>query len=154
MDIEKYETQEESNHLRYTFISKGQTDIMKIIAYQRLGSNIPIPGKGQLKAYNLAFGDRKDQTLEIDDTLNSNNGDMYKVFNTVLHTIPTFFSKYPDTCIAVQGSDKRRIKAYCMYVSKNYENLSTEYTFYGVTGTIFTPFKVGTVYDQVVFLPK
>ncbi len=79
---------------------------------------------------------------------------MYKVFNTVLHTITTFFSKYPDTCIAVQGSDDRRIKAYCMYVSRNYTDLSSKYTFYGVTGTIFTPFKVGTIYDRVVFLPK
>jgi len=106
MDIEKYETQDENNHLRYTFLSKGKAEIMKIIAYQKLAHNIQIPEKGQLKVYNLAFRDRKGYSLDIDDKVKSNNDDMYKVFNTVLHTIPTFFSKYPNTCIAVQGSDK------------------------------------------------
>ena len=43
--------------LRYTFLSKGESKIMKIIAYQRLGSDIHIPQKGKLKAYNLALGD-------------------------------------------------------------------------------------------------
>ena len=154
MKLERYETQDENNHLRYTFMSKGHSDIMKIIAYQQFNYKINIPSKGPLTAYNLAFGDRIGQTLKIDDRANSNNGDMRKVFNTVLHTIPTFFSKYPETCIVVEGSDDRRIMAYCTYVSRNYGTLSKEYSFYGVSGTIFRPFKVGTVYDRVVFLPK
>lgn len=142
MDIEKYETQDADNHLRYTFISKGKTEIMKIIAYNRLDYNLLSPQKRILSVYNLGFGDRMGHSLEIDDTANSNNGDMYKVFNTVLHTIPTFFSKHPDSCIAVKGSDKRRIRVYCNYVSRHYETLSSEYVFYGGTGTILTPFKV------------
>lgn len=154
MDIEKYETQDENNHLRYTFMSKGKSELMKIIAYQPFNYKIDIPNKGLLPSYNLAFGDRIGNTEKIDDKTNSNNGDMRKVFNTVLHTIPTFFSKYPNTCIVVEGSDDRRTKAYCMYVSRNYGALSKEYVFYGVTGTIFTPFEEGTVYERVVFLPK
>ena len=99
-----------------------------------------------LKKNNLLF-------LDIDDKANSNNGDMRKVFNTVLYTIPTFFSKYENCCVIVEGSDKRRIKAYCMYVSRNLATLNQEYSFYGVTGTIFTPFKKRTVYEKVVFMP-
>lgn len=154
MNIEKYETQDENNHLRYTFLSKGDKDIMKIIAYQKLARPIVLPIKGKISIFNLAFGDRVGESLEIDDKANSNNGDMWKVFNTVLHTIPTFFSKHTKAGIMVSGSDQRRIKAYCMHVSRNYETLTQEYTFYGTTGTSLTPFVKGTVYERVVFLPK
>ena len=153
MDLEKYETQNEDGHLRYTFISRGASDIMKIIAFQKLPSTISFPRIGELMVYNLAFGDRKGTTLDIDDKINSNNGDMRKVFNTVLHTIPIFFSKYPKTCIVVEGSDNKRIRIYCNYVSRNYETLTEEYTFYGVTGSEITSFVTGTIYKTVVFLP-
>ena len=79
---------------------------------------------------------------------------MRKVFNTVLNTIPIFFSKYASSCIAVRGSDERRIRTYCFYVSRNYETLIKDYTFYGITGTILRPFIKGTVYESVVFMPK
>ena len=154
MKIAKYETQDESNHLRYSFISKGESEITKVIAYQKLSYAIDIPTKGSLTAYNLAFGDKIGDTQEIDDKADSNNGDMRMAFNTVLYTIPTFFSIYSDTCVVVQGSDERRKRAYSNFVTRNYETLIRDYMFFGVTGTIFTPFIKGTVYDQVVFLPK
>ena len=115
MKIAKYETQDESNHLRYSFISKGESEITKVIAYQKLSYAIDIPTKGSLTAYNLAFGDKIG---------------------------------------VVQGSDERRKRAYSNFVTRNYETLIRDYMFFGVTGTIFTPFIKGTVYDQVVFLPK
>ena len=154
MKVEKYETQDESDHLRYSFISKEESEITKLIAYQKLKYYINIPTKGMLPVYNLAFGDKIGNTQKIDDKTDSNNGDMRKVFNTVLHTIPIFFSKYNDTCVAVQGNDERRKRAYFSFVSRNYETLIEDYMFYGVIGSIFTPFKKGTTYDQVVFLPK
>jgi hypothetical protein len=43
----------------------------------------------------------------IVDNLNTNNGDAYKVFKTVLTTIPLFFENYGSGILMVQGSDGR-----------------------------------------------
>lgn len=158
MDIGQYETEKEqsddNNKLLYSFISNGKKEIPKLIAYQKLNYNIKFSNKDTLHAYNLGFGDKKENSFEIDDNVNSNNGDMWKVFNTVLHTVPEFFKQYGDSCISVRGSDDRRIKLYCLYVSKNYEQLSKEFNFFGVTNGNLVPFKKGIVYDSVVFYPK
>jgi len=90
----------------------------------------------------------------IDDT-NSNNGDMRKVFSTVLSTILKFFKLNSNAAILVQGSDSnplfesqcrltctkkcdnicknlnKRIKAYRYYVNKNFVELSKSYIFFG-----------------------
>ena len=60
--------------------------------------------RGQ-RVYNLGFGDYDLDTDSISDDLTTNNGDPYKVFHTVLHTIPQFFETYSDAMMMVLGSD-------------------------------------------------
>lgn len=108
-----------------------------------------------LRVYNLGFGDYHLEKNTIDDKVNTDNGDVYKVFNTVLHTIPVFFKTFPHSVMMVQGSDSdhnfyqnckptckkacedtcknqhRRIKAYSNFVNKNYVELAKEYKFFG-----------------------
>lgn len=57
--------------------------------------------------YNLGFGDYDISSDRLLDESISNNGDHYRIFNTVLSTIPDFFSHYPLATIAVQGSDSK-----------------------------------------------
>lgn len=109
--------------------------------------------------FNLAFGDYQFDENIIDDMVNTANGDVYKVLNTVLSTIPAFFNKFPKSVIIVQGSDStedfydncrptckkscvdscknqhRRINAYSSYVNKNYDQLAEAYRFFGGTKT-------------------
>lgn len=139
--------------VRYLFESRGEKSIIKAIEYSFVRK---LTGR---KIYNLGFGDYDEQNSSILDDVNSNNGDMRKVFNTVLNTVPKFFTINKDAAILIQGSDSaedfkvkceisckkkcaemcknynRRIKAYRYYVDKNFIELSKEYIFFGLTSS-------------------
>lgn len=149
-----YEFTEEKSELniKYLFISKGKKDVVKAIDYTFVGQL-----HQQQQIFNLGFGDYDIDTDTIDDSVNSENGDVYAVFHTVLNSIPKFFETYSDAAIIVQGSDSgkdfidkckptckkscdnqntcknqnRRISVYRNYVNKGFDTLSKEYTFYG-----------------------
>lgn len=135
--------------IRYLFESIGEKSIIKAIEYSYVRK---ISGR---KVFNLGFGDYNEKSGIIIDDINSNNGDMRKVFSTVLNTVPKFFKENNDAAIWVQGSDSandykskcevdctkncnevcknynRRIKAYKYYVDRNFVELSKEYIFFG-----------------------
>ena len=85
--------------LQYLFVSEGNSTIIKVIEYS------PITTFGERVVYNLGFGDYDEISKTILDDTDSNNGDMYVVFNTVLFTVPLFFTSKPDCVIYVCGSD-------------------------------------------------
>lgn len=148
-NIYHVEEDQSKDGLKFFFIRKGQSDIIKVVQYlyvQKL--------KGR-RVYNLGFGDYDmEEDIVHDDTI-SNNGDVFKVFNTVLSTIPVFFRNYGDALLMVSGSDSRapfaaacrlvcrkkcvnecknvnrRIRMYSAFVNKNYKKLSTDYQFFG-----------------------
>ena len=147
-----YDLEEISHEVnpKFIFISVGNEDIIKAVEYQYTEQDL-YGGK----LYNLCFGDYIIDDDKIDDKINSNNGDVYTVFYTVLSTIPKFLTDNPNSTIMVSGSDtskdfvencknlclkncnedcknaNRRIKAYRYYVNKNYEELIKEYEFWG-----------------------
>lgn len=142
---------ETKDYLRYFFISEGSENIIKIIDYQY------VQEYENHNIYNLAFGNYDPENDTVVDDANSNNGDVYPVFNTVLSSIPKFFEIFPNDKIIVQGSDStqefldkckqnctkkkcfngkcrkfnQRLRIYKNYVDKNYDDLIKEYTFYG-----------------------
>jgi len=143
-------TSDIENGIRFLFMSEGQFSIIKAVYYVYA---LDLEGR---HVYNLAFGDYHIRTSALLDDEISNNGDAYRVFNTVLTTIPNFFSTYPDAMLMIWGSDStkkyrencrvtcqknctadicrkahRRIKIYRNYVIKNLAELSTDYKFYG-----------------------
>ncbi len=59
------------------------------------------------RIFNLGFGDYDINEDKIDDSANTGNGDVYKVLNTVLTTIPKFFDTFHDAMLMVQGSDSK-----------------------------------------------
>jgi hypothetical protein len=134
--------------LIYLFISTGPENILKAIEYSLVGS---VRGH---RVFNLAFGNYDFDSDSILDTLLSNNGDVYKVFNTVLSSVSSFFETYPDAMILVRGSDSteefirlcrsfcnscksrceksyRRIRLYRAYIEKNLSYLTGDYEFFG-----------------------
>lgn len=135
--------------VQFIFVSKGKIDIVKAIQYHYVQEFL---GR---RLYNLGFGDYNFSTGEISDDINSNNGDMYLVFYTVLGTIVNFFETLPEAMLMVRGSDSsaefepgcrknckrnctdkceklnRRIRIYRDYVNKNFDLLNEDYIFYG-----------------------
>ncbi len=145
-DLEEIKSKEGT---KYYFISEGKIGIIKAIQY----SFIQFYEKRAV--YNLAFGDYDIVEDIIIDTVNTNNGDAYKVFNTILDSISLFFEKHPKDMLMVSGSDSRddfiekckitckkncktgcknfnrRINIYTKYINKYYDTLINEYSFYG-----------------------
>jgi hypothetical protein len=144
-----------STGIQYFFFSEGKSDIVKAVQYAYI---LDFQGK---RVFNLGFGDYDPDTDTISDDLTTNNGDPYKVFHTVLNTIPRFFTTYEDEMMMVRGSDStqdfmdncrpssrkkcrpnecknahRRINIYRGYVDKNFDNLTKEYKFYGGSADI------------------
>ena len=175
-----YHTGKEIKHngMHFIFLSKGKTNIIKSIRYTYVQEYL---GKA---LYNLGFGDYDITTGAISDDLVSNNGDQYKVFNTVLNSIPAFFNHYPSAVLIVRGSDSlsnfiekcrkkctnkcvgnqcqkahRRIGIYRQYVDSNYNVLTNEYQFFGgfVAGNnqiITEKYQVGLAYTAVLLTKK
>ncbi|NIJ51703.1 DUF6934 family protein [Dyadobacter arcticus] len=146
-----YEVREErsSAQLEYVFISVGRQIVPKIIQYTLTHQF------EDRDVYNLGFGDYNDKSDQIEDHIKSGNGDAYKVFNTVLSTIPLFFERFADAILIVQGSDggpdfiekcqrtcirkchlscrkfNQRVAIYRNFVEKHFSALSYHYWFLG-----------------------
>ena len=139
----------------FFFVSKGERNILKIVSYSYVRNFRGSP------LYNLALVELDTDTRSICDDRTTNNGDTYKVFHTVLGTIPLFFSMYEKAILQVRGSDStlkfqdnchltckkrctpsecrnahRRINIYRNYVDKNFDDLTEEYIFFGDYGNI------------------
>lgn len=178
----RYETTESSdpvstNYLFFSEGNKGKDEVLKIIqfAYVRDFNNKSI--------YNLGFGDFDIVAGEMNDESMTDNGDVYKVFNTVLGTIPPFFEKYPNAAILVRGSDgqaeyehkcrqsctkkctefchkfNRRMKLYCNYVSRKLSLFEADYQFIGGIANNknwfdFEKFTPGKLYDGLLVSRK
>src|SRR5215210_690233 len=91
MSANSYNTEEEldAGKLKYYFKSTGQTTIVKAIEYSPI---LQIRGR---QVYNLGFGDYDENTNTFSADSISNNGDAYKVFNTVLILFLPFLQKIP-----------------------------------------------------------
>ncbi|UUC44625.1 DUF6934 family protein [Flavobacterium cerinum] len=135
--------------VQYLFESVGKSTIIKAIEYT------PVASMGNKIVYNFGFGDYDGTLDRIIDDVNSNNGDIYRVFNTVLSSVPLFFEANKEAVLIVSGSDshdefiirclptckkkcnahcknyQRRIKTYRYYIDKNFEELSMDYIFFG-----------------------
>ncbi|WP_031526135.1 DUF6934 family protein [Dyadobacter crusticola] len=162
---------------KFMFTSKGSATIIKAVQYTFIEK---FEGKN---VYNLGFGDYDPQSDDIIDQAKSNNGDAYKVFRTVLSTIPPFFENFPEAIIMVQGSDSstdfaercretcmkrctktcrkfnQRITLYRGYVEKNFQVLGLHYWFLGgflkENSSLITELYIpGRLYDAILFFKK
>jgi hypothetical protein len=176
--VYELQTETEEDIIQHFFVSQGNADIVKAIQYRRTGTY------ENKTVFNLGFGNYDVESDMIFDEDNSNNGDHYHVFNTVLSTIPHFFTRYPDDMIMIMGSDnhpdfpatcrpgctkncppgtcrnfRRRIRTYQGYVEKYWRELQEEYEFRGGSlteeGTVeIANYVIGISYDAVLVFKR
>jgi hypothetical protein len=174
--VEEYDRQ--PGGTRYFFVSEGDRLLVKVVEYRFIGLK---EGK---HTYNLGFGTYNQEGNSVCDDDISENGDAYKVFNTVLSTIPHFLHNYTGALVMVEGSDStisfpetcrpnckkkcippacknahRRINIYKNFVNKNFDLLSQEYKFLGGIKnndyqSIIDDYTIPNNYDSVFFMKK
>jgi hypothetical protein len=103
--------------VRFVFVSRGNIAIIKVIDYDYAGLH------NKRKTFNLGFGDYHPLSGKIDDHANTDNGDVYRVLNTVLNTVPLFFKEYPNHSLMVGGSDNGKEFLYSTKKSKQRKNI-------------------------------
>lgn len=148
-NIYEFDEEQTLTELRYVFLSIGKKLVPKIVVYTCTHQF------ENRDVYNLGFGDYLYENDYIEDQLQTNNGDAYAVFNTILSTIPLFFEKFNGAILMVQGSDSspgfilkckkncvkncltsckksnQRISIYRNFVEKHFQTLSQNYWFLG-----------------------
>ena len=133
---------------QYTFKSLGKREIVKVVEF------IPTSTKN---VYNLGFGDLLSNG-EIDDTANSNNGGIIKIFATVIDILQHFTQKYPSVTIVFAGSTEDRTKLYNRIIKRYYQEFCKLFYISGAVetedGVKYIPFDAGNPKFYVVFFVK
>jgi len=111
------------NGSRYKFISSGRRAIEKVVEFT------PTRLKN---VYNLGFGDLLPNG-EMDDTAKSNNGDIIKVFATVISILEDFTETHPSLKIVFWGSTLERTKIYNRIIKTYYQSFSKIFVVSGAT---------------------
>ena len=75
----------------------------------------------------MAFGDKDQNTGEINDNVISNNNDSEKVLATVVATLYAFTDRHPDAYIMAIGSTKSRTRLYRMGITKYLDEIKKDY---------------------------
>lgn len=102
---------------KYRFKSVGKTTIVKLVDFTPTG---------QPNIFNLAFGDLLADD-KMDDITISDNGDMSKVFATVIQIVMDFTAKYPFLKIFFTGSSESRTNLYNRILKMNYHEFSRDF---------------------------
>ncbi len=140
MHLPQYELKTGAQFELYEFVSEGPKGrITKLVKYSPIENN-PL-------LYNLAFGDKNEDTGDIDDTVVSNNEDSEKVLATVVATIYAFTEKYPDHMVYATGSTLSRTRLYQRGITRYIEHVRQDFEIYGLRGKSFEAFRKGTNYD-------
>ena len=91
MILSKYTLKAEADLTIFEFVSEGtKGSIPKLIVFTE--TNLK-------DFYNLAFGDKDEESGKINDKTVSNNNDTEKVLATVVAAIFAFTDKYPDASL-------------------------------------------------------
>jgi len=101
---------------------------------------------GMEDVYNLAFGDLLPDGT-IDDTSNSNNGDIVKVLATVISILKDFTAKNPKAYVFFTGSTGERVQLYRRILKSYYSMFSKDFK-------IMAYIRSDDTYTQVEFDPE
>ncbi len=142
MDLPKYQLSAENSLTIFEFVSVGEKgQIKKLIKFS----------KTHLKDfYNLGFGDKNEETNEIDDKVVSNNGDSERVLATVVSAVYAFTDKNPEAWVYATGSTKARTRLYRMGINKHYEKVIKDFEIYGLIDDQWVAFDKGADFEAFV----
>ncbi len=144
MKLPRYELKAEKTLMVFEFNSEGpKGTIPKIVKFSE--TNLK-------DLYNLAFGDKNQESNDINDTIVSNNHDSEKVLATVVATVYAFCDKYNDAYIYATGSTKARTRLYRMGITKYFDEVKDDFEIYGLKDNEWESFKKDIDYEA--FLVK
>ncbi len=144
MKLDKYELKSGEQLEVFEFVSIGiNGKIPKIVQYT------PTNYKD---LYNLGFGDKNIETVEIDDTIISNNGDSEKVLATVVATLFAFIDKHKEAMVYATGSTKSRTRLYRMGITKYFDEIKEDFDVFGELESGWEEFQKDIEYEA--FLVK
>ncbi len=128
MNTPKYELSANADFTVFEFASTGKNGtIHKAIKYtQTLNENVYNLGFGDIIFSNEATGE-----VEVDDANLSNNGDLDSVIATVVYSVYIFTSHHPGAHVLFGSSDKARMRLYRMFLSRNMDEISKNFTVFG-----------------------
>ena len=133
---------------RYIFESIGKRTITKVVEFSSTAIN---------NSYNLGFGDLLSNG-EIDDTANSNNGDIIKIFATVINILQDFTERHPTFNILFIGSTPLRTLLYKRILKTYYQAFNEIFSVFGIietdNGPLLIPFDPKRSESYIVFLIK
>ncbi len=139
MKADRYALKSPSSQTIFEFISDGPKGaIRKVVEFQETNE----PG-----LFNLAFGDKYENSDEMDDLAVSNNGDTDKVLATVIAAVYAFFDKHPEAFVYATGSTDARTRLYRIGITKFYEEMMQDFYLYGQKGDDFFEFEMGKEYS-------
>lgn len=113
---------------KYSFVSEGEKRIVKLVEFTRTGDE---------NIVNLGFGDLLPDT-GFDDQVVSNNGDIMKIFATIIQIVKEFTAEFPHLKIAFAGSTPERMKLYNRILKTYYSDFSKEFQISGLVKDALT----------------
>lgn len=113
--------------------------------------------KGSLgfKDLNLGFGVWNEETRDIDDGIETKNGDMQQILATVANRALEFLSRYPEAEIFAKGSTASRTRLYQMEIAKIINEVPDGLRIEGLISKIgFVDFRKGINFDAFLLSAK
>jgi hypothetical protein len=125
MNLDRYHYFNSNEYRAYEFYSDGPKGrISKLVLFTKVPDTEP-------PLYNLAFGDKNQETGNLDDEIVSDNEDRDKVLATVANTIVEFCNHYDNPYIYAEGSTPSRTRLYQMGIAGLWEEISADFEVFG-----------------------
>jgi hypothetical protein len=87
---------------------------------------------------------------QVDDQVESNNGDVRTVFYTVVSTLTDFFEIHPNGTVYIEGSTPQRMIVYHKLVVRHFKQIETIYKVRGFTKGRLEDFQIDSDYDFIL----
>jgi len=108
----------------FEFMSKGKKLLLKQVRFSKL--------KFSPKTYNLSLGTvSEDGSVNFLD--NSNNGDVVKIFMTVISCVKLFTMEFPEREIYFQGNTEQKNRVYNEILRRHYDEFSLDFNIFGLS---------------------
>lgn len=104
--------------------------------------------------YNLALGDVKPGTTEIDDQSVSDNGDMPVILATIFQITHQFLSDHPASTVLFRGNSPSRNRLYRMAINRAREELLTYFVMFGYYHASWEGFQSNRPYEAFLIRKK
>ena len=106
---------------KFSFTSIGKDEIRKIVEFQ---------ATDERDVYNLAMGDEMPDGSYSDENV-SDNGDIIKVFSTIIEIVGAYTRQFPHHYVYIEGNADIKEKLYQRIIGKYHTAFLQEYDIWG-----------------------